>query len=48
MTGRAGRIAGTRELVVSGARSLVACRLRDQSEVLAVVHGAREWPDTID
>ncbi len=48
MIGRAGRIAGTRELVVSGTRYIVAYRLRDQVELLAVMHGAREWPEGID
>ena len=48
MIGRAGRVAGTRELVVSGTRYIVAYRVREAVEVLAVVHGAREWPDEFD
>ena len=45
MIGREGRVAGTRELVVAGTRYIVAYRLTDQVEVLAVVHGARRWPE---
>ncbi len=47
--GRPGRIAGTRELVVSGTPYLVPYRVRDgQVEVLAVFHGARRWPPALD
>lgn len=45
MMGRVGRVSGTRELVMSGTRYIVAYRVRDQVEVLAVVHGARQWPE---
>ena len=44
MVGRPGRLAGTRELVLSGTRYVVAYRVRDRVEVLAVLHGARAWP----
>lgn len=47
MIGRAGRVSGTRELVVSGTRYIVAYRIRDDVEVLAVVHGARQWPEEL-
>ncbi len=44
--GRKGRVAGTRELVITGTPFVVAYRLRhDQVEILAVLHGARRWPD---
>ena len=44
-SGRKGRLAGTRELVVPGTPFIVAYRLRqDTIEVLAVVHGRRRWP----
>jgi toxin ParE1/3/4 len=44
--GRRGRIAGTRELVVSGTPFVVPYRVRDESvEVLSVFHGARKWPE---
>jgi toxin ParE1/3/4 len=42
--GRAGRVAGTRELVV--APFVVAYRARRTSiEVVAIIHGARRWPE---
>ena len=45
--GRTGRIAGTREIVVPGTSYLVAYRLVDNMlHVLAVLHGAREWPES--
>ncbi len=44
--GRAGRISGTRELVVPNTPYVVPYRVRsDEVEVLAVFHGARRWPD---
>ena len=43
--GRKGRVARTRELVVTGTPFLVAYRVKaDQVEILAVLHGARRWP----
>jgi len=46
-TGRPGRIAGTRELVVTDTPFIVPYRIRgDQIEVLSVFHGARRWPDS--
>jgi toxin ParE1/3/4 len=44
--GRRGRVAGTRELVVGGTPYVVAYRIAADIEVLAVVHGAREWPES--
>jgi toxin ParE1/3/4 len=45
--GRAGRVEGTRELVISGTPFVVAYRLRrDEILVLAVLHGARKWPES--
>lgn len=47
--GRAGRAAGTRELVVRGTPFLVIYRVRDvEVEILAVFHGARKWPERFD
>ena len=44
-SGRAGRVPGTRELVVSGTPYIVPYRVRgDTVEVLRVFHGARKWP----
>jgi addiction module RelE/StbE family toxin len=43
--GRKGRIAGTRELVI--APYVIAYRARKTSiDILAVIHGARRWPDS--
>jgi toxin ParE1/3/4 len=43
--GRKGRVAGTRELVVSP--FVVAYRSKKGSiEVLGIIHGARRWPDS--
>jgi toxin ParE1/3/4 len=45
--GRVGRVAGTREIVVPGTSYLVAYRvLQDAIHVLAVLHGARNWPES--
>jgi addiction module RelE/StbE family toxin len=45
MIGRVGRVAGTRELVLSGTPYIVAYQVSDQVDVLAVMHGARQWPE---
>jgi toxin ParE1/3/4 len=43
--GRCGRVAATRELVITGTPFIVAYRIRqDQIQILAVLHGARKWP----
>jgi toxin ParE1/3/4 len=43
--GRAGRVHGTRELVVSGTPYIVPYRVRDNEiQILRVFHGARKWP----
>jgi len=48
-SGRPGRIAGTRELVVTGTPYVVPYRVREGDvEVLAVFHGARRWPPALD
>lgn len=46
-TGRVGRVAGTRELVLSGTPYVVAYRIGEQVEALAVMHGARRWPEGV-
>lgn len=44
-SGRPGRVEGTRELVVSGTRYIVAYRVAGQVvTILRVLHGARQWP----
>ena len=45
-SGRPGRVAGTRELVISGTVYLVPYRVRDDTvEILRVFHSARKWPE---
>ncbi|MGD1061854.1 MAG: type II toxin-antitoxin system RelE/ParE family toxin [Terracidiphilus sp.] len=45
--GRLGRVGGTREVVVPGTAYLVAYRVLDDAiHVLAVLHGARKWPES--
>lgn len=47
--GRPGRVIGTRELVISRTPYIVAYRVRGQTvELLAVLHGAQQWPDTFE
>jgi toxin ParE1/3/4 len=46
--GRAGRVPGTRELVVSGTPYIVPYRVHGQDvEILRVFHAARKWPKGI-
>ena len=43
--GRAGRVEGTRELVLTGTRYVLPYRVKEKEiHVLAVFHSAREWP----
>ena len=43
--GRKGRIAGTRELIVSQLPFIVAYRVqKDELQILTVMHAARRWP----
>ena len=43
--GRAGRVPGTRELVIAGTPFLVIYQLEaDQTAILTVLHSARRWP----
>jgi toxin ParE1/3/4 len=43
--GRAGRVAGTRELVVPETPYIIPYRVRkDAVEILRVFHAARKWP----
>jgi toxin ParE1/3/4 len=45
-SGRAGRIAGTRELVILRTPYIVAYRIAtDTVRILRVLHGAQRWPE---
>lgn len=44
--GRPGRVGSTRELVVTATPFILPYRVRRETvEILAVLHGAQEWPD---
>ncbi len=44
-SGRPGRVAGTRELVVTGTPFVIPYRVIGKTvEVIRVFHGARKWP----
>ena len=46
--GRPGRIDGTRELVITHTPYIVAYRIPgNEIQMLAVIHAARLWPDTL-
>ena len=45
MSGRVGRVDGTRELPVPPGPYIVVYRFRNETvEVISLEHGAREWP----
>ena len=44
--GRPGRVKRTQELVVIGTPFIIPYRVKENRvELLAVIHGARQWPD---
>jgi toxin ParE1/3/4 len=44
-SGRAGRVLGTRELVIGGTQYILPYRvIRDEVQILRVLHGALKWP----
>lgn len=45
-SGRTGRVAGTRELVIAGTPFVVPYRVKgDRIDILRVYHAARMWPE---
>jgi addiction module RelE/StbE family toxin len=43
--GRAGRVEGTRELIISNAPYIVAYRVvENEVRILAIIHTSRRWP----
>jgi addiction module RelE/StbE family toxin len=43
--GRAGRVEGTRELIIAGLPYIVAYRVvENQIRILSVIHTSRQWP----
>jgi toxin ParE1/3/4 len=47
-SGRAGRVYGTRELIIAGTPYIAAYRVRGGTvEVLRILHNARKWPDML-
>jgi addiction module RelE/StbE family toxin len=46
VSGKSGRVVGTRELVVSNTPFIVAYAIDDERiVVLAIYHGAQQWPE---
>jgi toxin ParE1/3/4 len=44
--GRPGRVAGTRELVISGTPYIVPYRVKgDAVQIITILHSAQRWPD---
>ncbi len=41
---RAGRVAGTREMIVRGAYVVIYAEDENAISILRVLHGARQWP----
>ncbi len=47
-SGRVGRIAGTRELVINGTPYVAAYAITETTvRILRVLHGAQEWPEIL-
>ncbi|MFG1192599.1 type II toxin-antitoxin system RelE/ParE family toxin [Xanthobacter flavus] len=47
-SGRAGRVAGTRELVITGTPYVAAYAVTAETiRILRVLHGAQRWPDEL-
>ncbi len=49
MLGRTGRVPGTRELVISNTPFIATYAVeRNRIVILAVYHGARQWPEALE
>ena len=47
LSGRAGRVPGTRELVIPGTSYIAAYTVHDDEvEIAAVLHGRQNWPES--
>ena len=47
--GRAGRVIGTRELIISNTPYIVPYRVTERFiEIIRVLHSARKWPESIE
>ena len=46
-SGRPGQVQGTHELVISKLPYIVAYRITDSVEILAIRHDAQQWQDTL-
>lgn len=45
-SGRPGRVAGTRELVIAGTPYIVPYRVKhDAVQIITMLHGAQRWPE---
>lgn len=45
--GRVGRIAGTREIVLADIPYIIPYRVRQDIEILTVMHSSRKWPNKL-
>jgi toxin ParE1/3/4 len=47
IAGRSGRVGGTRELVIARTPCIVVYRVAAAHvDIVAIIHGAREWPES--
>lgn len=47
LSGRAGRVPGTRELVIPGTSYIAAYTVQDDEvQIAAMLHGRQRWPDS--
>ncbi len=48
LSGRPGRVPGTRELVIPGTSYVAAYRIQgDEVQIAAVLHGKQQWPESL-